>query len=264
MVQRSALLPTTALAAVLLAAVPATAADRASESPRQLLKEIQRDLADVDSYHVAATIHDHDGSTERLSIDVVSSDGSIRLTGAEPGGGRFSLRVVGKRSYLRANAAYWRSTSARADRAVISKLANRWIIMPAASTRQLASLYQRFLPQTLASCVGQGVGTLVKAGTGMIDGHRAVIIRDKGDKPGTSPGRLWIAASGPALPLRERDTGPERPGGKVNAKCGQDGKGDTTSSGEIRFSRYNTVKPITAPRHATALADLGRSGTTNT
>jgi hypothetical protein len=81
------------------------------------------------------------------------------------------------------------------------------------------------------------------------------VILDKGDRPGTSPGRLYIAATGEPLPLRTIATGPERPGGKKDPRCDSDTP--TRAGDEVLFSRYDEPLDITAPPDA---LDLGKVG----
>ncbi len=79
------------------------------------------------------------------------------------------------------------------------------------------------------------------------------MILDKGDRPGTSPGRLYVAATGEPLPLRTIATGPERPGGKQDPLCDSDTP--TRAGVEVLFNRYNEPWTSTAPPDA---IDLGK------
>ena len=65
------------------------------------------------------------------------------------------------------------------------------------------------LPKDVGYCLVKEAGTVTNAGARTVAGEDVVVLTDKGDKPGTSPGELYLPASGPALPTRLRQTGPE-------------------------------------------------------
>ena len=69
------------------------------------------------------------------------------------------------------------------------------------------------------------------------------MIIDKGDRPGSTPGKLFVATTGEPLPLRTLATGKQRPARKKDPECN-----DATRSGpgdETNFSRYNESPDIT-------------------
>jgi hypothetical protein len=55
---------------------------------------------------------------------------------------------------------------------------------------------------------------------------------------------LYVAARGPALPLRETQTGPQQPGA-VDPVCGD--PNSTTIAADARFSRYNRPVRVSVP-----------------
>ena len=111
-------------------------------------------------------------------------------------------------------------------------------------------------PETLSRCLLRDHGTIAKGGTETVDGKQAVVLIDKGDRPGTAPGKLYVAAEDEPLPLRTIATGNQRPGGKKDPQCG--GDTPTRTGDEAKFSRYNESLDITAPPGA---VDVGAGGT---
>jgi hypothetical protein len=228
----------------------ATGADEASKSPKQILADVARDLAKVRTYHVEETDVDKDGRTQLVG-DVTAS-GSVRIRAAT-GKERFFLTVVGSRIYLKGNAAYWKAEGGLSSKDA-AKIANRWVKMSVSGAGDLKTMLEQLTPKGLAYCATRSSGTLTKAGTESLNGRRAIVLVDKGDRPGTSPGRLYVAASGPVLPLREVQTGPQKRGGKPDPRCSD--SDSTTKSADLRFSAYNKPVKITAPKGA---IDLERS-----
>lgn len=172
-----------------------------------------------------------DEGTSKLQMQF-STDGKTAEIIALPGAG-----------YVRANQAFWRA-QAGANAAIL--LANRWIDLPASASKQLTSSFGLFAPGALSRCLGEDLGTLSRDGTTTVDGTPAVVVRQAGNVPGSTPGTLAVATGGPAYPLRVTSTGPTRPGGKVDA-C-NDGKGGDTK-GSLTLSDFDHAPTITAPKH---------------
>jgi hypothetical protein len=238
-----------------LGATSASAADRASQSPHAILSAVQRDLRKVKSYRVTGSLAD---GTDRLrltaDIDVRGrAKVTVRLSGA-------TLRVIELPSavYLNGDAGFWKSAGGDGA-AVAERLAGKWLKTDAQATHY-TSWYADLGPKSLARCVTSGLGTLSMGGTATVGGQRAVVLVDAGDKPGTTPSKLYVTASGPALPLREIQTGKTRPGGKVDERCGSED--DETTAGDVRFSRFDEPVRVAAPKGAIPLpTDDGPSTT---
>jgi hypothetical protein len=228
---------------------------RAQQSPQDVLRDTQAALEDLHSYHVKGTSTDKDGEN-RISGDITDT-GSLRFTVADDSG-RFTVIAKDGRTYLKAGRAFWLKGHGSSGEAMAQLFAGRWVKMPAAASTTLQQDVRQLLPKELAYCLSRGLGTLENLGARQAHGKAIVVIRDKGDKPGTSPGELTVAATGSALPLLVRQTGPRRPGGKVDARCQEDD--DTTTRSESVLSRFNAVKPIEAPAGALDLDALGRGG----
>jgi hypothetical protein len=248
---------------VLLALVPvalgviggplAAAADESSKPPAQILADVQRDLAKVRSYHFSGT--EVDGrSTVRLAGDV-SASGKADVTLRE---GAASARVILLPStmYLKANAAFWKANGGSEGSKLADKLAGRWF---KANDPSLKELIDDLLPKHVASCVTVGTGTLRNGGVSSVGGKRAVVVVAAGDKPGSTPGRLYVTTSPPILPLRLVQTGKRKSGGHLDKRC-QDSS-DTSSAGDVRFSAFDKALHIRAPRGAITIPDAGGDAT---
>jgi len=236
---------------------PATAQpkpeDRASATPQQILRAASADVAKVRSYHVEGTETDKDG-IGKLRGDV-SSEGKLRFT-IDIGRSSLNLVVIGGTTFLKANEAFWKKEG-EASGPLATTLADRWVKAPSSTADVLKGL----VPKDLSYCLRTGNGTLRKAGTRTQSGRRAVVIGDRGDKPGTAAGELYVAATGPALPLRVTQTGREKPGGKPDPRCDNSDPGDersTTTAADYRFSDYDKPVRITAPPDALDLDKLQR------
>ncbi len=251
----SAVTVSISLCAVMAAAAP-TVADggEASKSPGAILSDLKRDLGKVKSFHFAGR-QTEKGAVTQLSGDVFAS-GSANIALTE---GRASLRMIllPRATYLNANAVYWRRSGGKSGNALATKLAGRWVKVPASAGDSVKPLLDELSPKHLASCVTVGTGTLSNNGVKTLGGRKVIVLQDKGDRPGTTPGLLYVAAEGPVLPLREIQTGPRKPGGKVNKRC--DAASDASTAADVSFSRFDRVPPLKAPRNA---LDLESSGTT--
>jgi hypothetical protein len=250
---RSLALLVPVLAAAGLAVPLAVASDEASKTPQQILADVQRDLAKVRSYHFSGSEVDR-GSTTRMSGDV-SASGRADVTFRERAA---SVRVILLPSamYLKANAAFWKANGGKNGRKIADKLAGRWLKTSDAS---LKSIIDELMPKRLASCASVGTGTLKKGGVSSVGGKRAVVIVDEGDKPGTTPGRLYVSTSGRILPLRELQTGKRKRGGHVDSRC--EDPHDTSTSSDVRFSAFDEPLHITAPHGALTVPDDGSGPT---
>jgi hypothetical protein len=154
--------------------------------------------------------------------------------------------------YLKANAAFWKASGGKNGRKLADKLAGRWLMTNDAG---LKAVIDDLMPERVASCVRVGTGTLKKGGVSSVGGKRVVVVVDEGDKPGTTPGRLYVTASGRILPLRVMQTGKRRSGGHINKRC-QD-PDDTSTSSDVRFSAFDEPLHVIAPQGALTIPDGG-------
>jgi hypothetical protein len=215
-----------------------------NKSPQEALADAGAALKDVKSFHVEATEGRTTGvvgdvGEDKLRIDVRQRDARARML------------LIDKAFYMRGNAAFWRSTESGVD---AEKLAGRWLRLPG-SAAGLEELAKQLDPENLSRCLLTEHGTLAPGGTAIVDGRPALVIIDAGDKPGTAPGRLYVAATGEPLPLRTIATGSEKPGGKKDPLC--DGDSRTRKGDQVALSRYDEGVKITAPPNAVDLSELG-------
>lgn len=211
----------------------------ASKPPAQIVAAAQRALRSAHGF-VATGELTHAG--HRLQLQIVDRGSSkLQVRFSESGRSAQIIALPGA-GYVRANRAFWTAQLG----AKAARLANRWIELPARASQQFTSGFGAFGPSRLARCLGENLGTLTRGGTSRVAGTPAVIIRQAGNVPGSAPGTLAVATSGPAYPLRVTSTGPTRPGGRVDV-CNT-GKGDNTE-GSLTLSGFDHAPAITAPKH---------------
>lgn len=216
----------------------------ASKAPERILADASAALRQAHGYEVQGTLTENG---QQLRLDVtVHSKSSMRVTFSVEGES-IEVLMLPTSSYLRANRAFWTTHFGPNGGA----LAGRWVQVQPANARALTSSFGHFAPETLSRCIVEDHGSLSIGGTATVDGRTAVIVKDAGDAPGSSPSTLAVASSGPPYPLRAMGTGPSRPGGHIDV-C-NDGKG-TDVRGTLIFSRFGAVKPLVPP------ADVVRPG----
>jgi hypothetical protein len=216
-----------------------------SRPPEEILDQTAKALRQVKSFHVEAT--------ERSPGSVKADIGlpkELRLALKEKDTSA-SLLVVDGSFYLRGNAAYWRDADAARD---AEELADRWFKVPYSLAKELTKALH---PQTLSRCLITDHGTLEKGGTAAVHGKRAVVIVDKGDRPGSTPSKLYVAATGEPYPLRLTATGKQRPGGQKDPECGDDTPAE--AGDDAIFSNYNEPLDVSAPSAAVDFGG-GRAG----
>ena len=229
---------------------------KTASGPQETLGAVAGALRDAESFHIEGTQTNREGET-RLEGDV--TDGAIRVSMLHDGGSAEMIVIGSDDVYIRANAAFWEESEAPAQ--VRELLADRWAKIPADD--EVTEVADHLQPAVLADCLDDDVGTLsIREDT--LDGEPVVVFADKGDKPGTAPGELYVSATDPQLPLRIRQTGPSKPGGPPpDPKCSTDDDDDEddggpTIRGDMRFSRWDEPVEIEAPEGALDLEELAR------
>lgn len=215
-----------------------------SKPPQEVLAQTAAALRRVQSFHLEGT----QGRTTRVEADV-GVPAKLRLDLRQRDASARILLVEGA-FYVRGNAAFWKQAEAGE---AARELGGRWLKMPS-SRNEFAELTRQLDPATLSRCLLESHGTLARGGTTTVNGRRAVVIVDKGDRPGTAPGKLYVAATGEPLPLRTLATGRERPGGKKDPLCDSDTP--TRPGDEATFSNYDEPIDLTAPPDALDLGSL--------
>jgi DNA invertase Pin-like site-specific DNA recombinase len=248
-------IPVVALAAGGAVAV-AQAGGEGDKEPAAIVADVKRDLAKVKSYHFAGS-ETEGGTTTKLAGDVFAS-GPASVTVTE-GAATLRMVVLPKAVYLKANAAFWKASGGKKDGAALArKLAGRWVKESAKSGKDLTALFADLTPKHLAKCIDQGTGTLTKRPSESVAGQDAIVLQDAGDKPGTTPGRIYLTPDAPVLPLRIVQTGPRKAGKAASAAC--DDPGDKSTKSDIALSAFDKAPRITAPKHAISLDDLASEG----
>lgn len=220
-----------------------------SKPPEQVLADAAAALREVKSFHAVAK-EGKGGKGRRLQADV-AVPGKLRVE-FEQAGASASMIVIDDSNYVNANAAFWKQQADAGDQA--AQLAGRWFKAPSSVGSDLT---KEFDPARLSRCLVKGHGTLSRGGTATVGGRPAVVIVDRGDRPGTNPGRLYVAATGDPLPLRMIATGRERPGGSKDPECDADDS-PATPGDEVVLSGYDEPVDIEEPA---AAVDLSGGGT---
>lgn len=233
-----------------------TAPSAAPSSPQAELKAAAAVLDRTRSYHFEDRAVDADGPGT-LSGDV-RQDGSLAAI-LRQNGTTIALRVVDGAMFLRANRPFWRM---HGGVRAAGLLADHWVTGVPYGRASLDALR----PKELAHCLTRDHGTVRRRGEATVAGRRVRVYQDLGDKPGTAPGLVSIAADGVPRLLRTQQTGPKRPGGHRDPRCDPDSKPSTTTREDLRVSRYDAAAPIVKPRGAIDLARLhkGSGGPTST
>lgn len=226
-----------------------TAADRAAQAPEAVLAEVVRTLRKVRSLRYTGTFTDAEGT-----MHVVADVASARRTrvSVRQGRTRFTIIALPSSAYFLGNAAFWTSSGGEKRK----RYAGRWLHATKRNAKTFTSFFPVTGPKLIASCISTNHGTLAVE-RGSLDGKPVVVIVDRGDKPGTTPNKLYVAASGPALLLRQLQTGPRTPGGEVDARC-EDEELPSTAS-DVRLSRFDRPLKIIAPKRSLRLPDSAMS-----
>jgi hypothetical protein len=216
-----------------------------SKPAQQILADSGAALSKVKSFRAEAT-----QGGAKVVADVELPD-KLRVAISD-GQAAASIIAIERAVYIKANERYWREQ--QVGRAA-PQLAGKWLKSPTTTT-ELRDLTKGLDPETLSRCLVKEHGTIVKGGKESVDGEPAVVLIDKGDRPGTNPGKLWVATTGEPLPLRTVATGNERPGGKQDPQCNESGR-RTKRGDEVKLSRYDESLDLKAPPGALDLEGAG-------
>ncbi len=197
-------------------------------------------LRSARSYAINATMT-QGGTTQQLQMDYGGPQRiSVQLNA---GAGPVRMILLGDDTYINASAQFWRSQGP-ATRAIASELGGKWIALGASAGKGVLSGLGHLSPEYGARCLTEDHGTLSVAGTTTVSGQPAVVIKDAGNKPGSQPGTLAVAATGTPYPLRIASSGRQQPG-HTNV-CNNSG----SSVGTATLSDFDNVPAITAPAGA--------------
>ena len=228
----------------------------ADKTASQILADAVAALKSATSFHISG--HSTATGTNAITIDAdVTADGSsqgkIGMSGAIA-----SFVVAGGKFYVQGRD-FWNKVAGPEAAAAVG---DNWVILPSGSDTQT---FQQFVNAgTIATCLSVDHGTLSKGATTTVDGKSAVIVVDRGDKPGTAPGKLYVATGSPHYPLKLEITGNPSagtpPGGQ---QCGSSSSGSSgNDQGTITLSNFNANAPtVTAPPNPIDLQHLLSGGT---
>lgn len=221
-------------------APPSAAPNRAgSKAAWRVLTDAAGALRNVHGYVMRGVLTQGE---RRVRLELrVSSLSSMDMT-VSTGPSTWQIRVVPAGYYLRANAVFWRGHFGARAAAVA---AGHWLQVPSSSARTFTSTLRSVAPGNLSRCMLENHGALSIAGRTRVDGRSAIMIRDAGNAPGSTPSLLAITANGPRYPLWVRPTGPGRPGGHIDV-CNDGHAGDM--GGSVTFGDYGHVPVIQAPK----------------
>jgi hypothetical protein len=216
----------------------------ADRSAAQILADARVALGRVHSLRLKGDFEQKQGHTV-IEVSVVVP-GTVDF-GFTQGSLHGEFIAVGQQLFVKAPQAFWAASGAKQSTAY----ADRWVSLPLGAS-QLGALLDVSDRDKLADClVGEFGGALSKQGTATVNGRRTVVLVAKGGVPGTTPGRLYVAADGAPLPLRLEQTGPGMAGGTHTCRGG----GLTTNTadtvrGTVDFSAYDGSVSVSAPKDA--------------
>ena len=166
----------------------------ASSSADKIVSDAALIVGSWSSYHAHLQAQSGQGSADVKYADSTSM--SIDTTKADT---HVQLLTTSNRYFIAGNAAFYKNNPVLAQHA-----AERWIEVKG-STSLLSPADSA--PAVGANCILQTHGTLTKKGALTVNGRKAIEIDDAGDKPGTTPAKLFIATDGRLDLLRVEETG---------------------------------------------------------
>ncbi len=236
------------------ASTSSSATGLAAEPAAQILAAAETAIDHVHSFHLQAS--------STFASGAVTVTGDFALPGKAAvverlAAGPIDLRLIGDTLYFRSPRSYYAAEGVKG--ATLTALAGHWVSATPSQLPTIGNLIALTNPAILGRCLlGQRLGTLSVDGETTLDGRRAVVLVDAGDLPGSAPGRLYVAASGPPLPLETTSTGAFRSGGKTDAACGVASTTPTTTGGTDVISRFNEAITISAPAGAVSIGSLSQ------
>jgi hypothetical protein len=173
----------------------------AQKSADQIFSDSKVSLGLVASYHAVVRVK-ADGKSG--STDMYFQDKDHAKQDVAQGAAKLQVLATSGKLYARGNADFYSSQPVLAQHA-----ADQWLqLAPNSSILDPAD----FTPDVGASCVFDKHGKLTKKGVSTIGDRKVVEIDDKGDKPGSTPAKFFIAAEGRADLVRVQVTGPTTAG----------------------------------------------------
>jgi hypothetical protein len=238
-----------AAAATLAVSVAQAGCGGSDANHGEAAKPPQKIAADV--YAASKQLHSF-----RLNGTITDAGGTTRVVGAIAGPERISFSeqrasdvvqviALGSVTYIKASRAYY-AAQPKLTRAQVTSYANRWLKLSTASNPSFAADLARETDLSIElGCWAARKRGLSVAGTASVGGRAAVIVVSDGTVPGSAPGKVYVAATGPAWPLRAVVTGPRKPGG--SGACAEP---TTSRTSDITVSDFNQPIALAAPASA--------------
>ena len=202
------------------------ATNEASKSPDEIVTDAGQAMAHLSSVRLAGSIK---SGTKRISLDIVSSDGSGGGTMSSDGA-RFSIVVSPPDVYLRSDAASWTKLTG-GNKAAGQLLAGKWL-HTTTDDQDFGGFSNLFDVSTFTKSASSGPVT--KGRVRSYHGEEAIPITDTTDES-----VAYVAATGKPYLLGIVGTGSNR--------------------GEVVFSRFGTAKVPTPPKSSIDLSQLDQS-----
>jgi outer membrane lipoprotein-sorting protein len=191
------------------------------------LAKVKADVAGVQSVHAHGTVSQA-GKQLQLDVHVAQSKG-VGTLGI--GDSHIDMRLVDGTAYVRGDTAAYTAFGATPQEAQL--VADKWL--KGSSDSGDLSNFSNFLDlKQLFDSLLTPQGTVKTGGTTTVNGQKAFVLIDSSDG-----GKLYVAETGKALPLRIEKTG--------------------TGGGTIDFSDYDADVSVSAPEGAIDLSQLGSS-----
>jgi hypothetical protein len=200
-----------------------------AKAPSEILADATMAMTSAPVLLVQGTVQTDSG---RVSLKIASGHGSgggtVFLDGAQ-----LDLVVASPNVYLRGTADSWTKLSGNPTAAAL--LGEKWVQSTTAD-QDFAAIAALTDTSGLASMLTVS-GTLTKGRVTKFQGHKAIPLHDDG---GSSPGTLYVAATGTPYPL-----------GVVS---------DAAQAGRVVFSRYGKARIPAPPAQSVSMSQLLAAG----
>lgn len=242
-----------ALAAAALLLAACGGGGEADKSPDQILGDAANALQSARSVHIDADSTGGSNGTFHITVDIVSGGGARGSVNSSGVAAQFV--VTGGKFYIQGRDFFAKFAGPQAA----TLIGDRWVLLPSNAG---VSDFESFTDTTtLATCLRADHGSLSSGGTATVAGQGAVVIVDKGDKPGTAPGKLYVATSGTPYPLELQITGATQsgtpPGGSKCAGTSGSATGGSSSGGKATLLlAYGASVSVTPPPNPLDLSSL--------
>jgi hypothetical protein len=200
---------------------PGAAKPADTRSAATIVAQLKTAMRDATSVHLAGQLRS-DGSDVDLDVSLIRSGNFAGLI--ESGGTKLDIVAAGQDVYIKVTSAFLKLADAPA--AACTKACGKYVGEPVSAAQTITGdLSMRSLLGNLAS----ELPGYQKAGTTTIGGRQALALR------GSDGSTLYVAANGTPFPLRA-----------IAPK--------SSDAGELNFSDWNAVPPISAPPAAQVIS----------